>query len=95
MLSIPGGLGGQVRAWAFAQWGGKFYIFVTTQNLIGTTNSTVRTIDRATGQSATILQNLPNIIVGAGVSTCAPVVIGRQPLPSDALTTPIDYATAY
>jgi len=67
---IPGGLGGAVRAWAFAQWGGRFYIFVT----VGT-NSTVRVIDRATGTYSQPLQNLPNLIVGAGVSTCAPVVV--------------------
>jgi hypothetical protein len=90
------GLGGQVRAWAFAQWGGKFYIFVTTQQgILGTLNSTVRSIDRASGVSMTLMENLPNIIVGAGVSTCAPVVIGREALPSDNITTPIDYATAY
>jgi hypothetical protein len=95
-LTITNGLGGQVRAWAFAQWGGKFYIFVTTQQgLLGTLNSTVRSIDRASGVSMTLMENLPNIIVGAGVSTCAPVIIGREALPSDSLTTPIDYATAY
>ncbi|MBP6628372.1 MAG: hypothetical protein KA297_03015, partial [Kofleriaceae bacterium] len=71
---IPGGLGGNVQAWAFAQWGGKFYIFVTTTDGL-TSNSTVRTIDRMTGQAQTVLQNLPYIIVGAGVSTCAPVEI--------------------
>jgi hypothetical protein len=75
-FDIPGGLGGDelttVRAWAFAQWGGTFYIFVTTQGLAGT-NSTVRTIDRATGNTATPLENLAFNIVGAGVSTCAPV----------------------
>jgi hypothetical protein len=95
-LTIQNGLGGQVRAWAFAQWGGKFYIFVTTQQgILGTLNSTVRSIDRASGVSMTLMENLPNIIVGAGVSTCAPVIIGREALPSDSLTTPIDYATAY
>jgi hypothetical protein len=95
-LTITNGLGGQVRAWAFAQWGGKFYIFVTTQQgILGTLNSTVRSIDRASGVSMTLMENLPNIIVGAGVSTCAPVVIGREALPSDNITTPIDYATAY
>ncbi len=71
---IPGGLGGNVQAWAFAQWGGKFYIFVTTTDGL-TSNSTVRTIDRMTGAAQTVLQNLPYIIVGAGVSTCAPVEI--------------------
>ena len=70
-----GGLGGTVSAWAFAQWGGKFYIFVTTTDIV-TTNSTVRVIDRATGQSEGIaLENLPYTIVGAGVSTCAPIVV--------------------
>jgi hypothetical protein len=74
-LNIPGGLGGTVAAWAFAQWGGKFYIFVTTADLIGGENSTVRTIDRATGQYALVSQNLPYKIVGAGVSTCAPIIL--------------------
>jgi hypothetical protein len=61
-----------VRAWAFAHWGGKFYIFVTDAS----GNSTVRRTDRATGTyEGTIRQNLPYVIVGAGVSTCAPVVI--------------------
>lgn len=74
-MSIPGGLGGTVSAWAFAQWGGKFYIFVTTTDII-TTNSTVRVIDRETGAyEGAILENLPYTIVGAGVSTCAPVIV--------------------
>jgi len=77
-LSIPGGLGGgaldQVLAWAFAQWGGTFYIFVTTDGFDGN-NSTVRTIDGTTGAYAMPIENLPFNIVGAGVSTCAPVVV--------------------
>jgi hypothetical protein len=70
--AIPGGLGGDVAAWAFAQWGGKFYLFVTTSDFLGNTNSTVRTIDRVSGQYQLVSQNLPYKIVGAGVSTCAP-----------------------
>ena len=89
--TIPGGLGGTVAAWAFAQWGGKFYLFVTTTNGL-TENSTVRTIDRQTGQYQVVAQNLPYTIVGAGVSTCAPITIGHQlpweRLPADEL--PID-----
>jgi hypothetical protein len=70
------GLGANIHDWAFAQWGGTFYIFVTTSDASGgNRNSTVRTIDRATGQYQTILQNLPYYIDGAGVSTCAPVTI--------------------
>ncbi len=83
--AIPGGLGGTVAAWAFAQWGGKFYMFVTTTDFLGTENSTVRTIDRMTGQYQLVLSNLPYTIVGAGVSTCAPITIGREPLPWQAL----------
>jgi hypothetical protein len=77
--SIPGGLGAGrvVRAWAFAQWGQKFYIFVTTDtDGMGTDlNSTVHSIDRTTMTHTTELQNLPYMIVGAGVSTCAPTVV--------------------
>ncbi|HVV83755.1 MAG TPA: hypothetical protein VHE35_11855 [Kofleriaceae bacterium] len=81
--TIPGGLGASVAAWAFAQWGGKFYLFVTTTDGL-TQNSSVRTIDRTTGQYQIVAQNLPYIIVGAGVSTCAPITIGRR-LPWEAL----------
>ena len=93
--TIPGGLGGTVAAWAFAQWGGKFYLFVTTVDPFGGENSSIRTIDRMTGQYQLVAQNLPYTIVGAGVSTCAPIVIGRLPweeLPADEL--PIDLGVA-
>ena len=64
------GLGTLVQAWAFAQWGGKFYVFVTSDN-----NSTVRVVDRATSAYTLAIQNLPFNIVGAGVSTCAPSIL--------------------
>ncbi len=64
------GLGTQVQAWAFAQWGGKFYVFVTSDN-----NSTVRVVDRSNGNYTLAKENLPYKIVGAGVSTCAPSVL--------------------
>ncbi|RME27867.1 MAG: hypothetical protein D6806_03880 [Deltaproteobacteria bacterium] len=63
-------LSGTVRAWAFAHWGGKFYIFVTTYS--GSYRSQVLRLDPQTGSTDTFLDNLPYIIVGAGVSTCAP-----------------------
>jgi len=74
-LPIPGGLGGTVTAWAFAQWGGVMYVFVTTDNGLGTETSTVRAIDKATGSYSVPLPNIPYKIVGAGVSTCAPVIV--------------------
>jgi hypothetical protein len=60
---------GAVHAWAFAHWGGVFYVFVTGGDGLG---STVRAIDRKTGESRRVLENLPYVITGAGVSTCAP-----------------------
>jgi hypothetical protein len=58
---------GPVEAWAFAQYGGTFYIFVTTNS-----GPQVRAVDRATGESRTVMENIPYRITGAGVSTCAP-----------------------
>ncbi|MCE9578386.1 MAG: hypothetical protein K8W52_34985 [Deltaproteobacteria bacterium] len=91
--NIAGGLGGTVRAWAFAQWGGYFYIFVTTDPGSGVLNSTVRRINRQTMQYETVpgFTNLPYTIVGAGVSTCAPVVIGA-PAPGEPPTAPTPVA---
>lgn len=70
------GLGQNINDWAFAQWGGVFYVFVTTSDSQGNNrNSTVRSIDRATNTYKLELQNLAYFIDGAGVSTCAPTVI--------------------
>jgi hypothetical protein len=62
---------GDVTAYAFAQWGGVFYIFTTVQDGIDE-NSSVRTVDRTSGTYKTIMTHLPYRISGAGVSTCAP-----------------------
>lgn len=76
-----GSLGGQtLRAWAFAQWGGRFYVFVTTSDALGiSTESKVVRVDPAAnggaGDAVTVKDTGVPIIVGAGVSTCAPVVI--------------------
>jgi len=69
------GLGAGIRDWAFAQWGGVFYVFVTTEDNNGVRNSTVRAVDRATSAYSVVKQNLPYYIDGAGVSTCAPAVL--------------------
>lgn len=58
-----------VSAWAFAHWGGVFYIFVTADDGLG---STVRAVRRSTGDYKLVMENLPYRITGAGVSTCAP-----------------------
>ncbi len=70
---------GDVAAYAFAQWAGVFYIFVTTVDGGLDMNSTVRTLDRATGAYQTIREHLPFRITGAGVSTCAPERDAKSP----------------
>lgn len=61
-----------LTAWAAAQWGGTFWLFVTTTDGI-TSNSTIRTIARSNGAYALVLQNLTFSPVAAGSSTCAPI----------------------
>ncbi len=67
------------RGWAFAQWGGRFYVFITTPEFLGDTSRVIR-VDPATDQFETVAEDtfgndaVP-YIVGAGVSTCAPVVV--------------------
>ena len=63
---------GEISAYAFAQYAGVFYIFVTTSDDDLEQRSTVRAIDRATGTYRVVLDHLPYRITGAGVSTCAP-----------------------
>ncbi|MEO8706163.1 MAG: hypothetical protein ABI867_39400 [Kofleriaceae bacterium] len=58
---------GSVQAYAFAHWGGVFYVFTTVND-----NSAVRAIHRKTGKVEIVREHLPTRIVGAGVSTCAP-----------------------
>jgi hypothetical protein len=70
-------LNGIARAWAFAHWGGRFYIFITTlDEFTGNEVSQVKLLEPITGKESIVLDNIPYIIVGAGVSTCAPIVIG-------------------
>ena len=59
-------------AWAFAFWGGDFWIFLTKGS---ETATTVYQIDGMTGTIKGTTAAPGRTIVGAGVSTCAPVVI--------------------
>lgn len=61
--TLPLALG---SGWAFAAWGGAFYTFTGT----GTT-TVVRRFDPAT-QTTIVAGSLGELVVGAGVSTCAP-----------------------
>ncbi len=68
-------LSGSVVAYAFAHWGGRFYIFITTQDLLGGTSSQVHRLDPSSGSSTVVVPISAYVVVGAGVSTCAPVDI--------------------
>jgi hypothetical protein len=57
----------QDTGWAFAFWGGKFYLFTAP------TGSTIVTEFDPTTLAQTTVASTGDIIVGAGVSTCAPM----------------------
>lgn len=66
------GLAGTPRAWAFAFWGGDFFIFLER----ATDGSTkVWKMDGLTGALTNVVPDTGRSLVGAGVSTCAPVQI--------------------
>ena len=66
------GIQGEPRAWAFAFWGGDFWIFLMRQT---DTDTTVYRVKGTDFSMTTAVANTGRIIVGAGVSTCAPVII--------------------
>jgi len=65
-------LAGDPMAWAFAAWGGDFWVFLMKGNELATT---VYQINGMTGQIKGMTYATNRRIVGAGVSTCAPTVI--------------------
>jgi hypothetical protein len=69
---VPGD-GATVDAWAFAHHGGRYYLFINSS-----ANQVLR-LDPAgnngMGQVDVVVPDSPYEVVGAGVSTCAPVVV--------------------
>ncbi len=65
--TLPG-LGHQVAAWAFAHWGGMFYLFISDSS----GSSRVIRLNPSTGKSVTVIASFNYFIVGAGVSSKAP-----------------------
>jgi len=66
------GIAGQPAAWAFAFFGGDFYVFLMRDTELSTT------VHHVNGMTGAIMDATPTngrTIVGAGVSTCAPTVI--------------------
>ena len=65
---LPNNLQGP-EAWAFAHWGGDFYLFFKPQ---GSLASSAFHLDGLTGVTTEVVPNLGHTITGAGVSICAP-----------------------
>jgi hypothetical protein len=61
------GVGQSNVSWAFASWGGVFWIFTGTS-----AETTVTRWDPSTGSETSVATH-PGEVVGAGVSTCAPL----------------------
>ena len=58
----------QGNGYAFAFWGGDFYLFTGQGGAAGSVVTRFRPADKST----TVVGSYPALIVGAGVSTCAP-----------------------
>jgi len=65
-------LAGTMTGYAFAHWGGDFWVFLIKN---GEPSTTVYQVDGATGMIVGTTPTTGRTIVGAGVSTCAPVVV--------------------
>ena len=70
--TFPLSIAGTPRAWAFAFWGGDFWVFLMKGS---ETSTTIYQYDAATGMPKSMVQAGGRTIVGAGVSTCAPVIL--------------------
>jgi hypothetical protein len=75
--NLPSTMQGTPLAWAFAFFGGNYYIFLMKDNSGGIFPETSTTVYEVspTGQLMSTLPTNTRVIVGAGVSTCAPIVI--------------------
>lgn len=60
-------------AWAFSFWGGAFYLYTADPISNPGQTSMVTKITWPNGPVETYMQNIGFVIVGAGVSTCAPI----------------------
>jgi hypothetical protein len=65
----------QIGGWAFARWGGDFYVFVAiTQGGVPPDGTEFYRLDPETGELRLVFYDR-HTFVGAGVSTCAPLLI--------------------
>lgn len=72
---LPQQLKGEPAAWAFAFYGGDYWIFLAKQNVLTGADPTIVYQVSPQGQLKGMTPTTNRRIVGAGVSTCAPTVI--------------------
>ncbi len=65
------GITGQPNAWAFAHWGGDFWLFYKSQS---DPSTRVFQVERESQEVTEVITDSGRYIVGAGVSTCAPLI---------------------
>lgn len=78
LVGRPWSLGGtgaeEVGAWTMVHWGGVFYVFAEVGD-----KATLHAIHRKDGHHELVRPDLPFVAVGAGVSTCAPMLEQAAP----------------
>lgn len=62
----------QATAWAFAYWGGRYYIFLQDRS---ESQTTISRLTPDTSAVETVNDHTGYTVVGAGVSTCAPTIL--------------------
>jgi len=73
-VSLPASMKGGPMDWAFAFYGGHYFVFLQRDANTSDTDTTVYEVT-PTGTLVSSTSSMGKHIVGAGVSTCAPVVI--------------------
>ncbi|WP_437289504.1 hypothetical protein [Sorangium sp. So ce406] len=75
---LPGLAIQEGASWAFATWGGDFWLFLSSPDAVGSGRSSVHRWSPSSGAPPVLVRDdLPPRIIGAGVSTCAPTEVPR------------------
>ena len=73
--TLPASMKGEPAAWAWAFYGGDYWIFLAKQNPLTGADPTIVYQVSPQGALKGMTPTTNRRIVGAGVSTCAPTVI--------------------
>ena len=73
-LTVSGVFDANTVAWAFAHWGGKFWIFATRRDPVSSEQTTTLwSVDRVSGMQQMQIASVAYTPISAGSSTCVPV----------------------